>query len=102
MQNVAEPAPMSTAYRWRLAIRWRLEELELAVAVEHMAWSSGKVSPCAHLVQPYSTITVLLGFTSSVGLNFNQRPNSLFSRRQLDESSAAGGAVSPTYNMACY
>ena len=59
-----------------------------------------------HLVQPYSTITVLLGFTSSVGLSFNQsdtqRPNSLFSRRQLDESSAAGGAVSPTYNMACY
>jgi hypothetical protein len=43
--------------------------------------------------------TVLLGFTS-VGLSFNQRPNSLFrvSRRQLDESSAAGGAVSPTYN----
>ncbi len=55
-----------------------------------------------HLVQPYSTITVLLGFTSSVGLSFNQRPNSLFSRRQLGESPAAGGAVSPTYNMACY
>jgi hypothetical protein len=44
MQNVAEPAPMSTSYSWRLAIRWRLEELELAVVVEHMAWSWGKVS----------------------------------------------------------
>ena len=44
MQNVAEPAPISTAYRWRSAIRWRLEELELAVAVEHMAWSWGKLS----------------------------------------------------------
>ena len=37
--------------------------------------------PLWHLVQLYSTILVLLGFTSSVGLSFNQRPNSLFSRR---------------------
>ena len=39
MQNVAEPAPMSTAYLWRFAIRWRLEELELAVVEEHMAFT---------------------------------------------------------------
>ena len=34
MQNVAEPAPISTAYCFRFSSRWRFEELEETAAME--------------------------------------------------------------------
>ena len=66
----------------------------LVAGYHDKGYASGH-DPRVNLVQPHSTTLVLLGFTSSVGLrNFNQRPNSLFSRRQLDNSTAAWGSES--------